>query len=282
MLHELTDGLVLTTSQFIGIPLALVGAVFLALGTQYQNRGVRKVEANTQSAQGRGLSVKQLALLLARPSWVAGTAMLGLAILLQLASLYFSPIIVVQPLGAIALVITAIVNSRVNKVKMNRGTVIAITMSVAGVFMFVGVAAFTTTNMPINDLQLIIILIALAVLLLVLAVLLVVLKLLLPRVAKQLVSEEGSLLGRHRVAVEEGGVRLETPKASGFYSWSGVLELVDAPAYLVLFVDVASAVMVPKRAFADDAAARSFLEDARRRWEAGRRAAASAASPGSS
>lgn len=121
-----------------------------------------------------------------------------------------------------------------------------------------------------------------AVLLLVLAVLLVVLKLLLPRVAKQLVSEEGSLLGRHRVAVEEGGVRLETPKASGFYSWSGVLELVDAPAYLVLFVDVASAVMVPKRAFADDAAARSFLEDARRRWEAGRRAAASAASPGSS
>ncbi|MGV1035151.1 MAG: DMT family transporter [Microbacteriaceae bacterium] len=171
MLHELTDGLVLTPSQFIGIPLALVGAVFLALGTQYQNRGVRKVEANTQSAQGRGLSVKQLALLLARPSWVAGTAMLGLAILLQLASLYFSPIIVVQPLGAIALVITAIVNSRVNKVKMNRGTVIAITMSVAGVFMFVGVAAFTTTNMPIDDLQLIIILIALAVLLLVLAVL---------------------------------------------------------------------------------------------------------------
>lgn len=167
-LEELTSGFHLEPSQFIGIPLALIGAVFLALGTQYQNRGVRKVEANTQSADGKGLSLKQLLLLLKRPSWVVGTALLGLAILLQLSSLYFSPIVVVQPLGAIALVITAIINSRVSKRPMNGQSVLAIAMCVGGVFLFVGVAAFTTTNMPIDDLQLIIILSALLFILLVL------------------------------------------------------------------------------------------------------------------
>lgn len=165
MLHELTDSLQLTPSQFIGIPLALLGAVFLSIGAQLQNRGVGKVEANTESAQGKGLSVKQLGLLLARPSWVLGTAMLGVAILLQLSSLYFSPIIVVQPLGVIALVITAVMNSRIAKVKLNRGSIRAIAMCVSGVFIFVGVAAFTTTSLPIDTTQLIIILSLLAVIL---------------------------------------------------------------------------------------------------------------------
>lgn len=162
-LEELTSGFHLAPSQFIGIPLALIGAVFLALGTQYQNRGVRKVEADTQFTDGKGLSIAQLLLLLKRPSWVIGTLLLGLAIVLQLSSLYFSPIVVVQPLGAIALVITAILNSRISKQPMNRQSVLAIAMCVGGVFVFVAVAAFTTTNMPIDDLQLVIILSALLV-----------------------------------------------------------------------------------------------------------------------
>lgn len=170
MLHELTDSLQLTPTQFIGIPLAIIGAVFLSVGTQLQNRGVGKVEANTQSAQGKGLSLKQLGLLLARPSWVSGTLMLGIAILLQLSSLYFSPLIVVQPLGVIALVITSIMNSRIAKVKLNRGTIGAITLCVIGVFIFVGVAAFTTTTQPISTLQLVIILSLLAVILIALGV----------------------------------------------------------------------------------------------------------------
>ncbi|MFM6974076.1 MAG: DMT family transporter [Agromyces sp.] len=171
MITALTEGLHLTPTQFIGIPLALLGAVFLSLGAQLQNRGVGKVEENTQSAQGKGLSLKQLGLLLGRPSWVAGTLMLGVAIALQLTSLYFSPLIVVQPLGAIALVITSLVNSRVSGVRLNGGSLRAITMCVSGVFLFVGVAAFTTTTQPIEDVQLIIILSLLLVILVVLAVL---------------------------------------------------------------------------------------------------------------
>lgn len=164
-LSDLTEQIALDPVQFIGIPLALVGAVFLSLGAQFQHRGVVKVESRTVDSFGKGLSGRQLALLLARPSWVLGTLMLGLAIAFQLSSLYFAPIIVVQPLGAIALVLTSIVNSRVAKVKLNHKAVTAIAMCVGGVFLFVGVAAFTAVDKPVTDQHLITILIILAVVL---------------------------------------------------------------------------------------------------------------------
>lgn len=164
-LSELTEQIALDPSQFIGIPLALIGAIFLSLGAQFQHRGVVKVEAYTADTLGKGLNPKQLMLLLARPSWVLGTLMLGLAILFQLGSLYFSPLIVVQPLGAIALVITSIVNSRVNHVQLNHKSIIAIVMCVGGVFLFVGVAAFTAVTKPVTNQQLVTILIILAVVL---------------------------------------------------------------------------------------------------------------------
>lgn len=152
--------------QAIGIPLALIGAVFLSLGAQFQHRGVTKVEAHTEEVTG-GLNVRQLTLLLARPSWVFGTIMLGLAIVFQLTSLYFAPLIVVQPLGAVALVITAILNSRISKVKLNRSSIIAICMCVGGVGLFVTVAAFTAVDKPVTDQNLVTILIILAVVLLI-------------------------------------------------------------------------------------------------------------------
>ena len=164
-LTDLAEQIPLDPSTFIGIPLALIGAIFLSLGAQFQHRGVVKVEAHTADTLGKGLNGRQLMLLLARPSWVLGTVMLGLAIVFQLSSLYFAPIIVVQPLGAIALVITSIVNSRVNHVELKRKSITAIIMCVGGVFLFVGVAAFTAVDKPVTDRQLVVILIILAVVL---------------------------------------------------------------------------------------------------------------------
>lgn len=169
-LSELTELIPLDPTQFIGIPLALIGAVFLSLGAQFQHRGVVKVESQTVDTLGKGLNGRQLALLLARPSWVLGTLMLGLAILFQLASLYFAPIIVVQPLGALALVITSILNSRINHVELKRKSIIAIVMCVGGVLLFVGVAAFTAVDRPVTTRQLVVILVVLAVVLAVAAV----------------------------------------------------------------------------------------------------------------
>jgi drug/metabolite transporter (DMT)-like permease len=174
-LSDLTDQISLTPYEAIGIPIALVGAVFLALGTQFQHRGVAKVERNLGSAK-TGLSVRQLMALVGRPSWVIGTVMLGLAIVLQLTSLGFSPLIVVQPLGAVALVITAIVNSRLSHVKLTRKAINAILFCVVGVALFVTFAAFNAHSKPITESQLITVLIMLGAVLVLFAVFFVVLR----------------------------------------------------------------------------------------------------------
>jgi hypothetical protein len=142
----------------VGILIALIGAVFLSLGAQFQHRGVEKVEARHGSGARAGLSLRQLLYLLGRPSWVVGTVMLGLAIVFQLTSLGFAPLIVVQPVGAVALVITAIVNARFTGVKIERPVLRAIAFCVLGIGIFVTVAAFVAEEQIVGETQLVVIL----------------------------------------------------------------------------------------------------------------------------
>jgi drug/metabolite transporter (DMT)-like permease len=167
--NDLTAEFVRNPSQLIGIPLAIVGAVFLSLGAQFQHRGVTKVEANSGVDARSGLNVGQLKQLLARPSWVLGTLMLAFAIAFQLTALVWSPLIIVQPLGAIALVITAVLNARIYKVKLNHASVIAITACVGGVALFVTVAALVAGEKPVTTVDLLTVLIMLGVVLIVFA-----------------------------------------------------------------------------------------------------------------
>ena len=157
----------LNPAQAIGIPIALVGAVFLSLGAQYQHRGVAKVESRSQFSSG--LTVGQLLALLRRPSWLIGTLLIGAAIVLQLISVSIAPLIVVQPLGAIGLVITAVNNSRVTKSRLNPKSIRAIALCVIGVGLFVTIAALTATDPEITDQNLVVILVMLAVVVVVFA-----------------------------------------------------------------------------------------------------------------
>jgi drug/metabolite transporter (DMT)-like permease len=159
----------LTPQEALGIPIALVGSVFLALGAQFQHRGVNKVDAATAPEDKAGLNVGQLLSLARRPSWLIGTLMLGLAIVFQLVSLKFSPLTVVQPLGVLGLVITSIVNSRVSHHPLDPASIRAIAFCVIGVGLFVTIASLTTTSVPIHDAQLVVVLIILGVILVVAA-----------------------------------------------------------------------------------------------------------------
>lgn len=147
----------------IGIPLALLGAIFMSFGAQYQHRGVTKVEKLSGGHSQAGLGASHLVKLLARPSWVIGTIMLGLAIVCQLAALAFAPLIVVQPLGAIALVITTLLNAQISGHKPTKRSLTAIAACVGGIFVFVTIAALYATEKPVSNGQLIIILVLLAV-----------------------------------------------------------------------------------------------------------------------
>lgn len=164
-LGDVTDKLVGVFADpgiLIGIPLALLGAIFMSFGAQYQHRGVQKVERLTSTAGGTGLTGGQIWNLLRRPSWVAGTVMLGLAIVCQLTALSFAPLILVQPLGAVSLVITTLLNARISGLRPTRRSLTAIGLCVAGIFVFVTIAALYATETPISDGQLITVLLILA------------------------------------------------------------------------------------------------------------------------
>ncbi|MEN2740890.1 DMT family transporter [Microbacterium sp. X-17] len=160
-LSDVTDNLVgvfKDPALLTGIPLALLGALFMSFGAQYQHRGVAKVERILGESGAGGLSMRQLLYLLRRPSWVMGTLMLGLAVVCQLGALSVAPLIVVQPLGAISLVITTLLNAHFSGHKPTAASIRSIIAAVGGIFVFVTIAAFVATETPVTQLQLWIIL----------------------------------------------------------------------------------------------------------------------------
>ncbi|NNC12096.1 multidrug DMT transporter permease [Planctomonas sp. JC2975] len=172
----------LTPAQTLGIPVALVGSIFLAVGAEFQQHGLTRVGNAQNGTERSGLGWRQLAALARRPSWLLGTLMLGLAIVFQLFALYLAPLTVVQPLGAIALVVTALITARLTRTMLRRPTIRAILYCVGGVGLFVTVAALTTTTIPITDAQLLIVVIILAVILLVFGIAFVLLRTRLTRI----------------------------------------------------------------------------------------------------
>lgn len=167
-MHTVADSVVdavagLTLLQALGIPLALLGAVFMSLGAMYQHRGVMKVEEASHSDAAQGLSLSHLLRLFSRPSWLTGTLFLGIAIVLQLTSLTLAPLVIVQPLGVVSLLITTLLTARQIGVPLSRKKWTAVAMCVLGVGAFVTVAGFFAVQRAIRDWQVITVLIVLVV-----------------------------------------------------------------------------------------------------------------------
>lgn len=156
---DLQDLVALDPKQFWGIPVALIGAALMSFGAQYQSRGLNKVERITGRSAGAGLSFGQVAGLLRRPSWVIGTTLLGLAVAFQIFALSLAPLIVVQPIGVVAMVITAILNTRLTGVKLPKRALASLAMCVGGIMLFVSVAAFSAADRPVTDQKLMTILV---------------------------------------------------------------------------------------------------------------------------
>lgn len=161
---QLPDAVNLTPFQALMIPVALIGAVFLSLGAQFQSRGVQRVEARL-GRQSKGLSVRHVVGLLSSGYWVLGTLMLGVAVVLQLVSITYAPLIVVQPLGAVALVITTWFSSRASGVPLGHRARRAVWTCIIGVGIFVGIAAFVGHESAITSRQLVTVLVVLTVVL---------------------------------------------------------------------------------------------------------------------
>ena len=137
--------------RYLAVVLALIGAVALAFGAQWQNDAVGEQQGKGKSSGS--LSIKQLVSLIKRPRWLIGTGLLGIAVLFQISALSLAPLIVVQPLGAIALVVTSVLNARMSKTKLNRITMIAIGLCIIGVGGFVTTASSIAHEYVLTDSQ---------------------------------------------------------------------------------------------------------------------------------
>lgn len=134
----------------IAILLAVLAAVALAYGAHFQNEAVSKGRVKTKKSRG-SLSLKELGNLLKRPRWISGLGLMGVGMILQLGALTLAPLMVVQPIGAIALVITSFLNSRSTKTPLNRGTILAIGLSTFGVGGFVITATQVAAQVELTD-----------------------------------------------------------------------------------------------------------------------------------
>lgn len=140
--------MVVGSMPILGVVLALLSAAVLAAGNLWQARGVQAATANASGAA----SMLQL---LKTPIWLAGTAMFGIAILLQMGSLTFAPLILVQPIGVAALVFTALFTAKATGRRPSRGVITAIIITLIGVSAYVVVASIVSVQKPIGDQQLI-------------------------------------------------------------------------------------------------------------------------------
>lgn len=123
---------------WLAIGCALLGAVFLAFGAQRQGSAVRA------SSGGLALTSHGLLRLARNPRWLLGLVLLGVGMALNVIALATASLTVVQPIGAIALVITTVVNSRELGLRLNRITVVSITACVTGSASFVVLAVNVT------------------------------------------------------------------------------------------------------------------------------------------
>lgn len=130
-----------------GVVAALLGAVLLALGAQFQGRGVRSVDEG-EDDDGGGFGLKRSFRLFRSGGWLLGTGFLTLAILLQLVGLLLAPLPVVQPLGVISLIVTALLSRRVSHARIQRRGAIGIAICIIGTAAFVLTASFATTAEP--------------------------------------------------------------------------------------------------------------------------------------
>lgn len=139
------------SAMLLGIALALGSAAALAVGNLLQARGVRAMEADVARGEHGSKAIR----LVHNRAWLIGGILLGVTVLLQMGSLAFAPLMVVQPIGVAALVFTSVLTAIVTKKRPAKAVVRAIAICVIGVAGFVTVAALVSKQRSISDGQLI-------------------------------------------------------------------------------------------------------------------------------
>lgn len=119
----------------LAVLLAVVGACCNAVSARLQHGGL-----NLATDNGR-LRLSVLLRLASQPVWIAGIAIAGLGAALHATALGLAPLSVVQPIGVLAFALTTVMSVRIEKLKLDPITVIAVAASTLGTVSFVLLAA---------------------------------------------------------------------------------------------------------------------------------------------
>lgn len=120
----------------IAILLAALSAVGLAFGAMFQHRGV--VDAHDH---GGGFRLRTFLRLVRSPVWMLGLLCLGLGTVANIIALSIAPVMVVQPIGAVSLLISILLAARYRGLRITPRIAVAVAVCALGVAGFVGVSA---------------------------------------------------------------------------------------------------------------------------------------------
>lgn len=124
----------------LAIGLALLSAICLALGAHFQHGAVTKQDRSSR------FNLRHLVDLASHPSWLRGSGFLVGGTILNIVALIMAPVMVVQPMGAISLIVAVLIGMTVRKLKFKRRVLFAVLGCTVGVGLFVTLAAFNATS----------------------------------------------------------------------------------------------------------------------------------------
>lgn len=119
----------------LAIALAVLAACCFAVAAWMQQDAVRTV------TDGGGLRLAGWVRMVRAPRWVTGFALAALGAVLHAGALSLAPLIVVQPIGVLAIALTTLLSTVSNGARLSRSTTLAVLTSTLGVGMFVALSA---------------------------------------------------------------------------------------------------------------------------------------------
>lgn len=122
----------------VAIALAVLAAVALAYGALFQHEAVSEKDNSHD-----GLTWPHFKELLSNRQWLLGLFILGLGTLGNFLALALAPVMVVQPIGAVSLIVSVLLGIRHRDLQINRRLVQAVIWCTVGVTVFVALSATT-------------------------------------------------------------------------------------------------------------------------------------------
>ncbi len=126
----------------LAVLMAALGSFGLAAGSVVQHASVgQRSSVTAGQPDGGSMSLRQIAALLTDRRWLGGMAVIIAGTLLNIAAIFLAPVSVVQPVGVLAVVWSALLAGRIDGVRLRPAIWVAIMVTITGLAGFTALSA---------------------------------------------------------------------------------------------------------------------------------------------